>query len=422
MPDAESTARGSSPPTSPALRLFKNWFWRPPRPHGDTILDRRVSPLELLYDLVYVAVIGQAGHYLAGHVTLIAAAEFAVIFSLTWMAWTNGSLYLELHGRQDGRTRSYVFVQMGILAVLAVFAGDAGNRAGPAFAITYAAFLGVMTWLWYTVRRQDALEHPEFLPDTARYVVAMCVSVVVMVTSAFFGAETRLVLWALLVAGWIVLLAVMGRARIGLGGGITPTESLVDRFGTFTIIVLGEVVFGVVSGLSVTDHDLRTIATGMVALTIGFGFWWLYFDVVGGRLPKREGRALANWILSHHPVALSIAAAGAGMVSLLQHAHDAATPAATSWLLSGAVAIGLVALIITARALADSVRLAAAYRDLEIAMAVGAVVSLVIGAARPAPWLFALLLVLVLGLVWAVGVRGFLLAGAWSGEQKEGSD
>ena len=35
--------------------LLRRWFWCPPRPHGETIVDRRVSPLELLCDLVYVA-------------------------------------------------------------------------------------------------------------------------------------------------------------------------------------------------------------------------------------------------------------------------------------------------------------------------------------------------------------------------------
>jgi low temperature requirement protein LtrA len=409
------------PATCRALRLFKTWFWRPPRPHGDTIIDRRVSPLELLYDLVYVAVISQGGRSLAQHVSLIGLADFAVVFSLTWIAWTNGSLYLELHGRSDGRTRAYVFVQMGIVAILAVFAGDAGNGGGSAFAITYAAFLAVMTWLWYTVRRQDVIERPELLVDTGRYVVAMAVSVAVMAASAPLTAETRLLVWAVLVAGWIVVLVLMGRSRIGLSRGMTPTDSLVERFGTFTIIVLGEVVFGVVNGLSLTDHDIRTISTGMIALVVGFGFWWIYFDVVGGRLPKSDGRALANWILGHHPVALSIAAAGAGMVSLLEHAHDASTPAATAWLLSAAVAVGLIALILTSRALADASRLAAAYRPIEIAMAGGAVVSVVIGLVRPAPWLLALLLVVVLALVWAVAIRGFLLAGAWAMEQTQPS-
>lgn len=403
-------------PTGRALRLFKTWFWRPPRPHGDTIVDRRVSPLELLYDLVYVAVISQAGLRVAEHVSLIRLVDFSIVFSLTWIAWTNGSLYLELHGRSDGRTRTYVFVQMGILAILAVFARDASDRAGPAFALTYSAFLAVMTWLWYTVRRQDVTERPELVDETGRYVVAMAVSAALMVVSAFVPAEPRLIVWAVLVAGWVVVLLL---SRIGLSRGMTPTDSLVERFGTFTIIVLGEVVFGVVDGLSLANRDLETICTGMVALVVGFGFWWIYFDVVGGRLPKGDGHALGNWILGHHPLALSIAAAGVGMVSLIAHGHDPTTSAPTAWLLSGAVAVGLIAMVLISRELSDAARLAAVYRPLEIAMAFGAVVSLLIGLARPAPWLFALLLVVVLSLVWAVAIRGFLLAGAWTAEQAE---
>jgi hypothetical protein len=97
--------------TSETHGRFKRWFWRPPRPHGEVIADRQVSNLELLYDLVYVALIGQAAHHLAEHVTFRGLAEFAVVFTLIWIAWINGSLYLELHGRQDGRTRSIVFAQ-----------------------------------------------------------------------------------------------------------------------------------------------------------------------------------------------------------------------------------------------------------------------------------------------------------------------
>src|SRR6185295_13167884 len=146
--------------------------------------------------------ISQSGLDLAEQVSLIRLADFAVIFSLTWIAWTNGSLYLELHGRADGRTRTYVFLQIGLLAILAVFATDAGGDSGSAFAITYAAFLALMTWLWYDVRRLDAVERPEFLTDTGRYVVAMAVSVVVIVVSAFLGAEPRLFVWAVVTIAW----------------------------------------------------------------------------------------------------------------------------------------------------------------------------------------------------------------------------
>ena len=406
-----------STPTGRALRRFKAWFWRPPRPHGDTIVDRRVSPLELLYDLVYVAVISQAGLHVAERLSLIRVVHFAVVFSLTWIAWTNGSLYLELHGRSDGRTRTYVFLQMGILVVLAVFARGAADEAGPAFALTYSAFLAVMAWLWYAVRRQDLTERPDLADETGRYVLAMAGSAALMFASAFLPSALRLMVWVVLVVGWVAVLLLMGASRVGLSRGMTPTDSLVERFGTFVIIVLGEVVFGVVEGLSLANRDLETMVTGMIALVVGLGFWWIYFDVIGGRLPKGDGRALANWILGHHPVALSIAAAGVGMVSLITHAHDRSTPAPTAWLLSGAVSLGLIALVPIARALSDAARLATVYKSFEIAAAAGAVACVLIGVTEPAPWLLALLLVLVLSLVWAVAIRGYLLAGASSARQ-----
>ena len=161
-------------------------------------------------------------------------------------------------------------------------------------------------------------------------------------------------------------------------------------------------MFGVIEGLSQSTRDVTTLSTGMIALAVGFGFWWIYFDVVGGKLPKPDGRALASWMLSHYPITLSIAAAGAAMVSLIEHAHEDKSPELTSWLLSGAVAVGLVFLIPTWRALADASRLASVYRPLWIATVAGAVASLIVGWTRPAPWLLALLLVAVLGIVWAV--------------------
>ena len=99
---------------------------------------------------------------------------------------------------------------------------------------------------------------------------------------------------------------------------------------------------------------------------------------MGSRLPRANRVALANWVMSHPPIALAITAAGAGMVSLIGHAHDATTPAATSWLPAG-----------------------------------GAVAALFVGWLRPAPWLLALLLVAILSAVWFFAVSRFLRADAW---------
>jgi low temperature requirement protein LtrA len=394
-------------------RRFKRWFWRPPRPHGEVIAGRTVSVLELFYDLVYVAVIGQAAHHLAEHVSARGVVEFAILFALIWIAWVNGSVYLELHGREDGRTRNIVFIQMGVLVLLAVFTADAADGTGRSFALVYATFLGFAAWLWYSVRRQDRRGHWEFLGLAGRYLIGMVVAAGVVFGSAFLPAEARFVVWAGVAVGWILTFWLLARSGSAMSQAMPPTHSLVERFGLFTIIVLGEVVFGVVDGLSSSDRDGKTITTGMIALTIGFGFWWIYFDLVGRRLPRGEGRATVRWLLSHLPITLSITAAGAAMVSLIGHAGDARTPASTAWVLSGAVTIGLLALIVTARALADAERLDIVYRPLGWALAAGAGAAIVVGWGRPAPWLLALLLVGILTVLWCFAVSRFLRVDAW---------
>ena len=390
---------------------FKQWLSRPPRPHGAVDQDRRVSFLEVFYDLIYVAVIGQASRQLAQDISVRGVIEFAIVFGLIWFAWINGSLYVELHGGDDGRTRNIVFAQMCILALLAVFTFGAAGLDGTPFSFVYAAFLLFMTWLWYTVRDQDR-DRPEFLVVTAGYVIAMAVSAAVILASGFLPPEPRLVIWAAFVVAWCGGLMIVRRDQTVLSLGTSATDSLVERFGTFTIIVLGEVVLGVVSGLVAAERDGQTIAVGLLSLWIGFGFWWIYFDLVGRRLP-RNGPPLTNWVLSHLPITLSIVAAGAAIVSLIGHAHDARTPEATAWLLSCAVALGLLALIVIERSLVDAERLVFVYRPLGIALGSGAGAALVIGWVRPAPWLLALLLVLLLGVLWAFAVVRFLSAEAW---------
>lgn len=53
------------------------------------------------------------------------------------------------------------------------------------------------------------------------------------------------------------------------------------------------------------------------------------------------------------------------------------------------------------------------------ALAVSAAASLVVGWARPAPWLLALLLVAILVVLWLFAVTRFLLADAWGDGEEQ---
>src|SRR4051794_19215472 len=360
------------------------WFRTPPRRHGEVRYKREVSFLELFYDLVYVVLIGRTTHHLAAHVDGRGIAEFAVVFGLIWLAWFNGTLWHELHGREDGRSRNYIFLQMGFLALLAVFAGEAATNDGREFAITYSLLFALFTWQWYQVKRID--NDTRYRSTTTRYLAGMIASVVVMTASAFTGDALRVALWASVVVGWLIggIALVSTDHTEGFGEGVT--RSLVERMGLFTIIVLGEVVVGVVNGISDAEHrDPTTIVTGMVGLTIGMGMWWNYFDMLGRRVPTRRGPRLAGWLYSHLPLAMDISASGAGVLSLLQHAGDRRVPGATAWLIVGSVLVTLGSVVVACSALPPDEFPPGMVRYIAPVFAASGVVVVATGAVRPAP-------------------------------------
>ncbi len=374
---------------------LRAWFGAGPRRHGEPIQGRSVSYLELFYDLVFVVLVGQAAHTLALHPGWRGTAEFVAVFGLVWNAWINGTLYHELHGRDDGRSRFYVFAQMGVLAVLAVFTGYAGTTDGTAFALTYSVLLLLLFWQWYEVRRHDLSEDK---PASTPYLLSLAVTIVVMLASAWLPETARLGAWLAVVAGWVAL-GVYG--FVGRGRPLTyfsATESLVERMALFVIIVLGETVVGVVNGIGGTDRDALTVTTGVLGLGIGFGIFWNYFDVVGAREPRSDRRALATWFFGHLPLTGAVAVTGAAMVGLVINAHVPRTPAPVAFTLGGAVAVIL--LLIAAESSSVEQVDAIDARTRTRVYLVGAGLVLLLALVAPAPWLLALLVIGVLSLTW----------------------
>ena len=359
---------------------------------------REVSFLELFYDLVYVVLIGRATHHLAAHIDWSSIGAFAAVFGLIWLAWFNGTFWHELHGREDGRSRNYIFLQMGLLALLAVFAGEATESDGREFAITYSILFALFTWQWYQVQRID---DRRYRPTTTRYLAGMLASVALMLASGFAGGSVRTSMWAVDVVGWVLggLALVAIDHTEGFGEGVTG--SLVERIGLFTIIVLGEVVVGVVGGISdAEERGAKAIVTGMLGLTIGMGMWWNYFDMLGRRVPGKRGPRLAGWLYSHLPLAMAISASGAAMVSLVEHADDSRTPTATAWLLTGAVAVMLGGVTLAASALPADEFPTGMGKYIAPAFGLAGVATLAVGAARPAPIVLVTSVSVVLLLAW----------------------
>ena len=371
-----------------------------------------VGPLELFYDLAVVVLIAQDAHHLAGHLTWGGLGEFVVLFTLIWIAWANGSLYHELHGHEDARSRSTFLLQILLLTAMGAFISQASGRRGAAFAVAAAALFAVLAGLWLLASRGD---RPEYRRASRQYVTGTAACALLLASTALLPASARIPAWGLIDVAYLTgFTTVLLTATAAQAATLTITDSLIDRFGTLIIIVLGEIVTGVVTGLASRPVSPLTFSVGLVAVVVGFGAWWTYFDFAGRRPPRPERAATLQWMLGHLPLTAAIAAMGAAMVTLVDHAHDGRTPAATAWVLCAGAAVVLGATMLVSASLQAWPRDRGLYRPLARTCAAAAVACLALGALRPAPLVLGLALIVLLSIPWGLAVTRRLASPAES--------
>jgi low temperature requirement protein LtrA len=363
------------------FRNFRQW-WQPPRNIRDRTQHRQVTFLELFYDLIYVVLIAELTHALAGHVDLEHIANFTFLFIIVWWAWLNGTLYHDIHGNNDIRTRVFTFLQMFTVAAMAVFAHDALGDTSIGFALSYAAFQVILTYLWWRTGVHD----PNHRPLSRPYIFAFIFTTLVFVLSIFVDPPLRFYLWigatlfSVLLPFFPFNLARSNpdvQAQMELSR--TPTASLVERFGLLTIIVLGEVVIGVVQGVA-GHHDLNVgiMTIGVIGVLVAIGLWWLYFDFVSHRLPRKGSTWLPIWMYAHLPVTIGVAATGAAVINVIEHA-DQPLPIEVRWLLVVSIAVVLIGIALLIQTLETQEHFQRGYHKGQIAMIVASLLIVGLG-------------------------------------------
>lgn len=332
---------------------FRRW-WQPPRSISEREEERSITFLELFYDLVYVVLISQLAHALSVHVDLAGVVGFVFLFCLVWIAWINGTMYHELHGNNDIRTRVFTFMQMFTVVAMAIFASGALQASSVGFALSFAAYQLILTFLWWRTGVYD----PSHRPLSQPYAAAFLFSTLLFVLSVFVPAPWRFGLWGLALLISLILplrTATLGRnnpqvqAQIDLSMSISPSQ--VERFGLLTIIVLGEVIVGVVAG--VAGHQPLTWLVGVtvaLGMLIAIGLWWVYFDFVSQHLPITGQTKMMSWLYLHLPMTAGIAATGAAILNVVEHSGEPLT-SPSRWLLVGAVALALICIALLMRSI-----------------------------------------------------------------------
>jgi low temperature requirement protein LtrA len=330
---------------------FRRW-WQPPRPASNRPEERRITFLELFYDLVYVVIIAELSHTLAGNISLAGIGSFVFLFTIIWWAWLNGAMYHDMHGNNDIRSRVFTFLQMLTVAAMAVFAHNAMGEGSVGFALAYTAFHLILTWLWWRTGVYD----PNHRPLSQPYSFTFLITSVLFLISIFIPAPWRFVLWVLALLIDLALVSLLWThpneaIQKEINRIVLISPSAVERFGLFTIIVLGEVVAGVVRGVAEYPHLSWPVGgIAILGMLIAIGLWWIYFDFVSGRPPIPRTSKRLWWVYLHLPITMGITVVGASILNVVEHAGES-LPQEVWWLLVGAIAAVLISIALIMKSL-----------------------------------------------------------------------
>lgn len=283
------------------------------RDPGET--HRAATPLELLFDLTFVVAVAQSGlelrHTLAlgqaGH----AVAGYAIVFFGLWWAWVNFTWFASAYDTDDVLYRLLTLLQMaGALVyaagVPAAFVHFDFGTAVAGYVIMRLAM--VAQWL------RAARSHPEGRASSLRYAAGVTVLQLCWVGLLFLHGPAGLVTFGVLAAAEMAV-----PAWAEFGGRATPWHPghITDRYGGFTIIVLGEVVATIATAIEdAVDHSQaspRLLTVAAAGLLLVFALWWAYFKQSATESIRRSLRWTFVWAFAHYLIFAAVAALGAGL-------------------------------------------------------------------------------------------------------------
>ena len=273
---------------------------------------RKVTWLELFFDLIFVAAVAQVGEPLRDDYTVSGLVRFSLLFVLIWWAWLGNAVFATRFDTDDVLQRVLTLVQMFGVAAMAANASEAlDSRSSAGFAAAYATMRFVLVAQYARARQIHSARRL-----ANRYLAGHGAAAALWLASALVPAPERFAIWVVALAidlgtPW---LAVAHSAKVPPDASHLP-----ERFGLFTLILLGESVIAVMHGMkSQDDWSVVPATSAFLGMAIAFAIWWWYFDGVSAAAEqhvrsRRDAVRFHVWSYAHLPLYLGIAIAAAGI-------------------------------------------------------------------------------------------------------------
>lgn len=260
-----------------------------------SIAHKKVTWLELFYDLIYVAAISITAHVLAhshhGAIPADIIVKYILIFIPLWWAWTGFTVYVNRFGRDDTVQRIAYFVQMAFVIVMAASINVDFDAYYLAFMLGYVGirlstvFMYIRTWI----------EKKEAEPRRIACYLALnfLVGALISFSSVFVPGDGKF--FVLYLGIFIdILLPLLARKRV-LSHLPVHHPHLLERYGLATIILLGELILVIVNGLREGHMGGEMILASVLGFGLAASIWWHYFEAsehIAGEDRKSSGQSV----------------------------------------------------------------------------------------------------------------------------------
>jgi low temperature requirement protein LtrA len=281
----------------------------------DTTEQHRVSsPLELLFDLTFVVAIAQIASALAHGISrgdgAAAVGPFLMVFFAIWWAWMNFTWFASSYDTDDVLYRVLTMVQMaGVLVLAAGVPAAISESSYPAITLGYFVMRAGLAAQWL----RAGIEHPAGRATAWRYASGVAIVQVGWLVRLFLPGRFSTAAFVVLVV--LELSVPIWAERTGRTSW--HPHHIAERYGLFTIIVLGESVLAATEGLEgalgSSGVSAALVAVALAALVLLFALWWLYFLVPAGEGLAAHRNRTYLWGYGHYGIFAALAALGAGL-------------------------------------------------------------------------------------------------------------
>jgi low temperature requirement protein LtrA len=236
-------------------------------------VEKRASPIELLWDLVFVFAITQVTSLLSRNLSWAGFGRSMLVLALVWWAWS-AFVWAANAADADSEVLRAVLLSALVLVFIVGLALPRAYRDGaPLFACAYAGVRLLHLALYADASRRGNASWRVI----AGFATTVGLGAGLLVIGSFLGEPGRIVLWTLAAVIDYAGPGVLTRKRLRGLQDVAVTH-FAERYGLFIIICLGESL--VTAGLAASGRHASAglVLVVVLGLLITVGLWWIYFD------------------------------------------------------------------------------------------------------------------------------------------------